>query len=178
MHTLGVARGVEILRSQPKGEGIRMNTNITKAQTTTEATEISAKAQAITEKYHISGTIEAAETKLAAAVAALEAAQRELDLAKRNNEFEKLLDWLSVVKAEKFVHAVRYAVNNANNFPEWVPFDCPNADDAYCGVIVEAAKKAGKEIQGDLLLTLIRKEKVSGYEVELCIKAWEDIVNS
>ena len=62
MHTLGAARGVEILRSQPKGEGIRMNTNITKAQTTTEATatEISAKAQAITEKYHISGTIEAA----------------------------------------------------------------------------------------------------------------------
>ena len=164
-----------------------MNTNnITKAQTTTEA-EITAKAQTTTEteateisaeKYHISGTIEAAETKLAAAVAALEAAQRELELAKLNNEFELLMDWLLNVKSSKFVNAVRYAVNNHNEFPQYVPYDCPNADDAYCGVIVEAAKKANKEIQGDLLLTLIRKKEISSYELDLCIRAWEDIVNS
>ena len=160
-----------------------MNTNnITKAQTTTEvtATEITAKAPEITadKKYHISGTIEAAEKKLEDAKAALEAAERELELAKINSEFELLIDWLSIVKPSKFVHAVRYAVNHNNDFPEWVPFNCPNADDAYCGVIVKAAKEAGKEIEGDLLLTLLRKKEVSGYEVDLCVKAWEDIVNS
>ena len=159
-----------------------MNDITTKAQTTTEATstEITAKAPEISaeKKYLISGTIEAAEKKLADAKAALEAAERELDLAKINSEFEKLMDWLLHANPTTFIDVVRYAVNNCNYFPDYVPYYCPNADDAYCGVIVKAARKAGKEIEGDLLLNILRKKEISSYEIDLCVKAWEDIKNS
>ena len=87
------------------------------------------------------------------------------------------MNWLVSVKPSKFIDAVRYAVNNHNEFPQYVPFDCPNADDAYCGAIVEESKKAGKEVEGDLLLTLIRQKEISSYELDLCIRAWEDIVS-
>ena len=161
-----------------------MNTNITKAAETTTAAEVTTKATTTTaeattdKKYHISGPIEAAEAKLADAKAALDAAQRELELAKLNNEFELLMMWLTNANPTTFIDAVRYAIDNCNEFPDYVPFDCPNADDAYCGAIVEASKKAGKEIQGDLFLTLVRKREISSYELDLCVKAWEDIRNS
>ena len=185
VHTPGEAQGVEILRSQPKGEGIRMNTNIAKAQTAAEATEVTTQATsttttalkdaAKTARYHISGNLQEAQAKMEAAKIALEAAQAELELAKMNDEFEQLCEYLINVNSITFIECIRYAVQNSNTFPAYVPYDCPNADDAYCSVIVETARKAGKEVEGDLLLTIVRKDELSSYEFELCVKAWLEI---
>lgn len=107
----------------------------------------------------------------------LAAANEELKQSQVYNDFEKAVEFMTMLSADEFIELVLFAKEHGNTFPKFCKElkKCVNADDCYCSALIALARPRGVEEKAFELLDSCMNCREFPAAFEEFNKLWESL---